>query len=84
MTRTTQLVTAVTRPKSGRFGRPTRHRATAEVQDPGTAQSVYRLATGWRSGDRIPLLAKLSAPVQTDSEPAQPPVQWAPGVFPRE
>jgi hypothetical protein len=29
------------------------------------AQSVYRLATAWRSGDRILLGAKFSSPVQT-------------------
>jgi hypothetical protein len=29
------------------------------------AQSVYRIATGWRSGDRIPVGARLSKPVQT-------------------
>jgi len=33
-----------------------------------------------RSRDRIPVGAKLSAPVQTPLQPTQPPVQWVPGL----
>ena len=32
------------------------------------AQSVQRLPTGWRSGDRIPAVVRFSAPVQTGPE----------------
>jgi len=35
-----------------------------------------------RSGDRIPLQARLSAPVQTAPGPTWPRVQWIPGLSP--
>jgi len=35
-----------------------------------------------QSGDLIPMWAKFSVSVQTDSGPTQPPVQWVPGLFP--
>ena len=31
-------------------------------------------------GDRIPVGARFSAPVQTALEPNQPPIQWVPGL----
>jgi len=33
-----------------------------------------------RSGDRIPVEARFSAPVQTGPEAHKPPVQWVPGL----
>ena len=33
-----------------------------------------------RSGDRIPVKARFSAPVQTGSDANQPPTQWVPGL----
>ena len=35
-----------------------------------------------RSGDRIPVGARLSAPVHTYPGPTQPPIQWVPGLSP--
>jgi len=35
-----------------------------------------------RSGDRIPVGARFSSPVQTGLVPTQPPVQWVPGLSP--
>jgi hypothetical protein len=35
-----------------------------------------------RSGDRIPVGARISAPVQTGPGATQPPIQWVPGLFP--
>ena len=34
-----------------------------------------------RSGERIPLRARFSAPVQTGPGATQPPVQWVTGLF---
>ena len=46
----------------------------------GIAQSVWRLATGWKFGDRIPVRARFSAPVQTGPGPTQPPAQCVLGI----
>jgi len=43
----------------------------------------YALRAG-PSGDRIPVIAEFSAPVQTDPRPTLPPVQWVPPLFPGE
>ena len=37
------------------------------------------LQAGW-SGDRIPVEARFSAPVQTGPGAHQPPIQWVPGL----
>jgi hypothetical protein len=34
-----------------------------------------------RSGNRIPVGARFSAPVQTGPGPTQPPLQWVPALF---
>jgi hypothetical protein len=35
-----------------------------------------------RSGDRIRVGARFSAPVQTGMDPTEPPIQWVSGLFP--
>ena len=46
----------------------------------GSAQSVSDLLRAGRSGDRIPVGARFSEPVQTNlGASTQPPIQWIPG-----
>jgi hypothetical protein len=47
-----------------------------------TAQSVWRLATGWRSGDRISVGAGFPAPVQTGSGAHPASCTMGTGFFP--
>jgi hypothetical protein len=44
--------------------------------------SVQRLPTGWGSGDRIPVMARFSAPVQTGSEAHPASCAMRTGSFP--
>jgi hypothetical protein len=52
------------------------------MMGPGERSRYSDLLRTGRSGDRIPVEARFSTPVQTDLEPFQPPIQWVPGLSP--
>ena len=47
---------------------------------PGSAVGIVTALRAGRSGGRIPVGARISAPVQTGPGPTQLPVQWVPGL----